>query len=318
MGIGLITLTLVLSGVIFAMSLSTAERLYFSGWASVHVSTRRGKVSRREPSRSPDRRLLPSLIDRLLSPPVRAILAKDFLVLRRDLRGMSQLITPLIIGVIYAVMLLRGGNQPPPGRGEAPEVFMQVLTNLLLYANVGLSLFICWSLLSRLAGMSFSLEGKQYWLLKSAPVSTLKLITGKYLVAYLPTLALCWTFLLITSLLQRVSLDTLAYSLVVVALSVAGVGSLNLAFGVVGANFEWEDPRRISQGVMGCLGALVSGVCLLACLIFFFGPPILFEIFASPAAIGRLIGLALGSIVSLGLMIIPIWLVRKRIPRLAE
>jgi ABC-2 type transport system permease protein len=318
MGIGLLTLTLVLSGVIFAMSLSTAERLYFSGWASVHVSTRRGKVSRREPSRSPDRRLLPSLIDRLLSPPVRAILAKDFLVLRRDLRGMSQLITPLIIGVIYAVMLLRGGNQPPPGRGEAPEVFMQVLTNLLLYANVGLSLFIGWSLLSRLAGMSFSLEGKQYWLLKSAPVSTLRLVTGKYLVAYLPTLALCWTFLLITSILQRVSLDTLAYSLVVVVFSVAGVAGLNLAFGIVGANFEWEDPRRISQGVMGCLGALASGVSLLICLIFFFGPPILSDVFGSPAAIGRLIGLVLGSMASLGLMIIPIWLVRQRIPRLAE
>jgi ABC-2 type transport system permease protein len=317
-GIGLLTLTLVLSGVIFAMSLSTAERLYFTGWASVHTSTRRGKVSRRRPLRSPIKLFIASPIDRLLSPPVRAILAKDFLVLRRDLRGMSQLITPLIIGVIYAVMLLRGGNQPPPGRGEAPEVFMQVLTNLLLYANVGLSLFIGWSLLSRLAGMSFSLEGKQYWLLKSAPVSTLRLVTGKYLVAYLPTLALCWTFLLITSLLQRVSLEALAYSLVVVAFSVAGVAGLNLSFGVVGANFEWDDPRRISQGVMGCLGALVSGACLLVCLLFFFGPPIVSDIFDFSPAIGRLIGLILGSTASLGLMIVPIWLVRQRIPHLAE
>jgi ABC-2 type transport system permease protein len=188
----------------------------------------------------------------------------------------------------------------------------------MLYANVGISLFIGWSLLSRLAGMSFSLEGKQYWLLKSAPVSTLRLVAGKYLVAYLPTLILCWIFLLITSLLQQVSLDTLAYSLLVVALSVAGVAGLNLAFGVIGANFEWEDPRRISQGALGCLGALASGFSLLVCLLFFFGPPILFDLLDSPAIIGRLIGIVLGSAVSLGLMIIPLWLVRQRIPRLAE
>lgn len=317
-GAGLISLTLVLTGSIFAMSLSTAERLYFSGWASVRISTRQAKRLRRQSPRSPASLAFSTLIDRLLSAPVRAILAKDFLVLRRDLRSMSQLITPLIIGIVYAVMLVRSGGQPPAGRGEAPAVFMEVLTILMLYANVGISLFIGWGLLSRLAGMSFSLEGKQYWLLKSAPVSTTRLITGKYLVAYLPTLILCWAFLLITSLLQRVSLGTLAYSVVVVALTVAGVTGLNLALGVIGANFEWEDPRRISQGALGCLGALVSGFCLLVCLLFFFGPPTLFELFGSPPAVGHLIGIVLGSAASLCLIFVPLWLVRQRIPRLAE
>lgn len=317
-GAGLLSLTLVLTGSIFAMSLSTAERLYFSGWASVHISTRRAKRLRRQPSKSPASLVFSTLIDRLLPAPVRAILTKDFLVLRRDLRSMSQLITPLIIGIVYAVILVRSGGQPPTGRGEAPAVFMQVLTNLMLYANVGISLFIGWSLLSRLAGMSFSLEGKQYWLLKSAPVSTTRLIISKYLVAYLPTLFLGWAFLLITSLLQRVRLGTLAYSLAVVALTVAGVAGLNLAFGVIGANFEWEDPRRISQGTLGCLGALVSGFCILVCLLFFFGPPILFELFGSQPAIDRLIGMVLGSAASLCLIIVPLWLVRQRIPRLAE
>ena len=317
-GAGLLTLTLLLSGGIFAMSLSTAERLYFSGWASVNISTQRGRKLRRQPSRSPASPAFSTLIVRLSPAPVRAILAKDFLVLRRDLRSMSQLITPLIIAIVYAVMLIRGGGQPPPGRGEAPAVFMQVLTNLMLYANVGISLFISWSLLSRLAGMSFSLEGKQYWLLKSAPVSTIRLITGKYLVAFLPTLFLCWTFLLITSLLQRVSLGVLSYSLVVVTLIVAGVAGVNLAIGVIGANFEWEDPRRIAQGTIGCLGALLSGFSILVCLLFFFGPPILFDLLGSNPAIGRLIGVVLGSAVSLGLIFVPLWLVRQRIPRLAE
>ena len=317
-GVGLLAVTIGLGVIIFLISLNAAERLYFSGWASVRTSTRRSKKTRRQPSKSPSRSLLATSVRRLLPAQVQAILIKDLLVLRRDLRNMSQLVTPLIIGVVYAVALVRGGGEPPAGRGDAPAVFMEVLKNLMLYANVGISLFIGWSLLSRLAGMSFSLEGKQYWLLKTAPVSNRRLVSSKYLVAYLPTLSLCWAFLLIISLLQRVSLDTLAYSLVVVAFTVAGVAGLNLAFGVIGANFEWEDPRRISQGALGCLGMLLSGVCLLVCLFFFFGPPILFDILGSPAAIGRLIGIMLGSTVSLCLMIIPLWLVRKRIPRLAE
>lgn len=317
-GAGLLTLTLLLSGGIFAMSLSTAERLYFSGWASVHISTQRGRKLRRKPSRAPASSAFSTLIDRLIPAPVRAILVKDFLVMRRDLRSMSQLVTPLIIAIVYAFMMVRGGSQPPAGRGEAPAVILQVLTNLTLYANVGISLFVGWSLLSRLAGMSFSLEGKQYWLLKSAPVSTIRLITGKYLVAYLPTLFLCWAFLLITSMLQRVSLGVLSYSLVVVTLTVAGVAGVNLAIGVIGANFEWEDPRRIAQGSIGCLGALLSGLSILVCLLFFFGPPILFDLLGSNPAIGRLIGVVLGSAVSLGLLIVPLWLVRQRVPRLAE
>jgi ABC-2 type transport system permease protein len=299
--------TIVICGGIFILSLTVAERLYFSGWASVHITKRKRKTDRKQSTRSPARALFSPFFTRLITAQVRAIMVKDFLVLRRDLRNMSQLVTPLIIGIVYGVMLVRGGGTPSPGRGD-----------FFLYANVGISMFIGWSLLSRLAGMSFSLEGKQYWLLKSAPVSTMRLISGKYLVAYLPTVALCWTFLLITSLLQRTSLDILAYSLVVVAFTIAGVAGLNLAFGVVGANFEWEDPRRISQGALGCLGALVSGACLLLCLFFFFGPLVLFEIFGISTTIGRLIGLLLGLSVSLSLMIVPLWLVRQRIPRLAE
>jgi ABC-2 type transport system permease protein len=166
--------------------------------------------------------------------------------------------------------------------------------------------------------MSFSLEGKQYWLLKTAPVSTRRLVTSKFLFAYLPTLALCWIFLLVISLLQQVSFSILAYSLVVVAFTIAGAAGLNLALGVVGANFEWDDPRRISQGAIGCLGAIATGICLLVCLLLFFGPPTLLDILGLPAGIGFLLGILLGSAVSLCLMIIPVWLVRGRIPRLAE
>ena len=92
----------------------------------------------------------------LLPADVRAIIRKDFLVMRRDLRNMSQMITPLIFGLIYAFALLRNGSEIPAGRGDAPEIFMTALRSAFLYANVGISLFVGWSLLSRLAMQGFS------------------------------------------------------------------------------------------------------------------------------------------------------------------
>jgi ABC-2 type transport system permease protein len=317
-GIALTVLTIGLTAAIFAVSLQVAERLYLSGWSSVQVGTRKKKTARAaRPARMRDSGWV-ALLNRFVPSPVRAILTKDFLMLRRDLRSMSQIVTPLILGIVYAFALLRSGGQAPAGRGEAPPIFMDMLQNLMVYANVGIALFVGWSLLSRLAAMGFSQEGKNYWLLKTAPVSTFRLLGAKFLVAYLPTLALCAFFLLILSLVRGTEVLTLLFSLAAVALTIAGGAGLNLAFGVVGANFEWEDPRRISQGSMGCLGALVTFLYLGLSLVLFFGPAVGLVALGLPQIVGNLVGLLVGGAASLAVTIVPLWLVRERVPRLAE
>ena len=212
---------------------------------------------------------------RLLPQPVRAIIVKDFLVLRRDLRNMSQLVTPLIFGVIYAAMLVRSGGVPPAGRGEAPEWAMNTLRSALAYGNLAIALFIGWSLLTRLAGMGFSQEGRNYWLLKGAPVPPSQLLIAKFLVAYLPALLMGWGFLLIISLLRGFDLGQLAFDLAVIAMCIAGAAGLNLAFGVAGANMNWEDPRQMLRSSVGCLSTLVSMMFLPVCLALFVGPSLL-------------------------------------------
>lgn len=317
-GVGLLAVTLGLTGAVFGLSLLFAERLYYSGWARVQVSTRPKKAARVRPRADARPSGTSELINRLVPSPMRGILVKDFMVLRRDLRSMSQLVTPLILGVVYALMLLQGGNEPPEGRGEAPAVFMEVLGNLMLYANVGISLFVSWTLLSRLAALGFSQEGKSYWVLKSSPVSPTRLIGAKFLVAYLPTLVLGWGFLVIISLLQHNDLMILIFSLAVVALTIAGTTGLSLAFGIMGANFDWEDPRKISQGSIGCLGALASFVFLVLSLSLFFGPTLLVGAFEGPQFLGQFLGMLLGGAACAAGAIIPLWLVRKRVALLAE
>jgi ABC-2 type transport system permease protein len=315
-GVLLVLLTLALAGGIFAISLTTAERLYYTGWSNVQTAPRKKKAVR-APRRAEAALPVSELARRVVPAPVRGIMVKDFLVLRRDLRNLSQLITPLILGVVYGAMLLRSGG-PPAGRGEAPEWFMQVLGNARVYGNVGISLFVGWSLLSRLAMMGFSHEGKSYWLLKTAPVSARKLLLAKFLVAYLPVLILGWGFLLAISLLQRADVLTILYSLAVVALTVAGTTGLNLAFGVAGANLEWSDPRHMQRGASGCLGALVTMAYLVFSLTLFFGPLVLAELLAWPAVVGQVAGLLAGGVTSLACAIAPLWIVAGRVARLGE
>jgi ABC-2 type transport system permease protein len=313
------TIALGLAGLIFWFALVTSERLYYSGWASLQGTARKKKAPRaaRGPA-IPAARQAEELGRRYIPAPVRAVVVKDFFVLRRDLRNMSQLVTPLIFGIVYAVAFLRGGPDSFAGRGDAPDWFMTIANNAYIYGNVGLSLFVGWMLLARLAGVGFSQEGKSYWLLKTAPVSVNQLLAAKFLVAYLPTLALGWLFLLAITLVQRANPGMLVYTLPVVALNIAGNAGLNLAFGVVGANMSWEDPRHMHRGSTGCLGMIASILYLPFSLGLFFGPPILAAALEWPVAVGWLFGLAIGGIFSLACAIVPLALVRQRVPRLGE
>lgn len=315
-GIGYLLPTLLIAGGIFVLSLIAAERLYYTGWASIH--SRKTKVKRRRAASAERETFFTNLVQSYVSPTLRAILFKDWRVMRRDLRNMSQLVTPLIFGVIYAFMFFRNGGPRTPDDGNAPTVVIELMKNLSVYFNVGIALFVGWMLLARLAGMGFSQEGKQYWMLKSAPVSTTSLIAAKFLVAYMPTLVLGWGFLFVITLFQGASLWLLWFTLPVVALCIAGNAGLNLTFGITGANFDWEDPRRMQKGGQGCLSALVSIIYLPASLLLFFGPAVLLTALGLPEVVGQIIGLVVGGAFSLACAAIPLWLVRDRVPKLAE
>jgi ABC-2 type transport system permease protein len=173
-------------------------------------------------------------------------------------------------------------------------------------------------LIMRLAMQGFSQEGKQYWILKSSPVGENKLLLAKFLVAYLPSAALSLAFLILISLLQKASLGVVLYGLPVVALTIAGVAGLNLAFGVRGANLTWEDPRHMSRGTTGCLGSLAGLAFLALALSLFFAPPVLLPLVHVPEIVGQGIGLVLGGLVCLTATLLPPWLVRASVDRIGE
>jgi hypothetical protein len=188
----------------------------------------------------------------------------------------------------------------------------------LAYTSVGMSLFVGWMILSRLAGMGFSQEGKNYWVLKASPVRTGQLLAAKFLVAYLPALSLGLIFLIVISIIQGFSTVQFLYSLIALIMCQAGTTGILLAFGVAGANFTWDDPRRMNSGGLGCLGQILTMLYLPISFGLFIVPLGLANALGFPIIYGYLFGLFIGIVTTTLCTYVPLWLVRKRVEQLGE
>ncbi len=313
-----VVLTLGFTSVAFLFALALAERWYYTGWARMQVITHKKKAVRVARPAAVSRAAVPSRGRQMLPAPIRAILWKDSLVFRRDARNMSLLISPLILGLVYTAWILRLGGQAPAGQGQAPAMFMDAMQTLLAFSSVGMSLFVGWILLIRLAGMAFSSEGKNYWILKSSPLRTVHLLVAKYLVAYLPAFAMGMIFLILIAVVQKMTPGIFLYSLLAMVMCLAGMTGILLGFGTAGAKFDWDDPRKMNAGSMGCLGQILTAAFLPLAFGLFIGPLWLAQIFSWPIFYGYLAGGILGVAVNLLAALLPPWLARKKVERLNE
>jgi len=315
-GIGLTLLIMVLSGGLFYAALVTAENLYYTGWSRVQGSWKRKKKPAKTASAKTNQTA--TWLEKRTPSPIRAILVKDFLMLRRDLRNLSQVLSPLIFGIIYAFVLVRTGGQVSSSNSTTPALVTEILKATLSFGDIALALFVGWSLASRLAGMAFSQENKSFWVLKSAPVNVRQLLISKFFVAYIPTLVMGFLFLGLFVVVQPAKLANLPFACLVFALSMLGLVGIDLAFGVSGAHFNWDDPRKMQRSASGCLSALLSVAYFGLSLILFLGPTVLSSLFGFPVLYGRLAGLLLGSGLSTVGVIAPLRIVWDRVARLNE
>jgi ABC-2 type transport system permease protein len=317
-GLASLGLMLALTVLVFVITLRACEVLYQTGWSQMQVGTRRRLPARSKagaratsPSRKPPRL-------RLLPRAVAAILVKDAYVMQRDPRNLSQMVTPLLLGILYAILLARSGGQVDPGQGEAPAWFMRSAEQLLAQGSIVLAFFIGWIILQRLGMIAFSQEGRSYWMIKSAPVSSERLLLAKALIGYLPTLVICEGFFIASALLQGSGPVSLLYGAAVVALALAGLLGICLAFGATSVNLEWDDPRHMVRASVGCVAALASMAYMGVAAAFFLGLPVLIAMLGGTAGWGQLSGLVLGGGLSITCALVPPYLLRHRVARIGE
>src|SRR5450759_2153623 len=347
-GIGLTLLTLFLACAIFIGTLLLAEQLYYTGWTSMQGNARKKRPARppapfrpvsaavaspvvstpvaSSPAASAMKTMMPASASTISRParqprslpriaaPVRGLMIKDFLLLRRDPRNLSQLITPVIIGFVFIFTTRNSASGLSGLTGKVNGL------NIELYGLLGLSIFVSWMLLTNLAPLAFSREGKNYWLLKSAPIRPLHLVSAKYLVSFLPPMAFGMVYLTLGFVIHRFTWSLFPFSLIVIVLSIAGATGISLAFGIAGANLEWDSPQR--QRLHGATGWIMM-IAVLAFfgvdLAMFLVPSILWLVITGSAPLlSYLIGLVLGGIASLIAAILPPMLVLPRMSRIGE
>jgi ABC-2 type transport system permease protein len=242
---------------VFIGCLALAERLYYAGWSN--MSTQGGRVRRRKtqdegPREMPSagRSLAFRLSSMVLPEQSLAVLRKDLQIFPRDLRNLQQLIFPVVLAGIWTFQLLRGG--PAFGGGGRSRDFFQMLGTL---ASAGISFYICLVLSSALGGSGISREGKAFWLLKAAPISTRRLLLGKLVLAYLPFPTVGTLFVIFLSILQRSTPADFVRALALVLLGGLGTTSITLALGAVFPKFDWENPRQQTSLRAGCLAPIL-------------------------------------------------------------
>ncbi len=297
---------LLIGGTVFALTLSAAERLYFSGWSRVQVGTRsrRRRKSGSTGERNGTRSAIPWA--GLLPAPIRAVVRKDLRLFRRDLRNLSQLVFPIILAVIWTFTFFRGEDLPEQA-GPA-----------LRLGGFGIGLFIGYTFAIRFGMGSFSLEGRQWWIIKTSPVPGWHLLLAKYLLTAVPPIIFGLLYLGVAAFFQTTSLGVFLYQALTMALILAAVSGQMLAMGIWGARFNWTNPQEVQGGGMGCLASLAGFATLALTGLIFGGTPFLARLLSFPAWTVYLAGIGIGALVCLLAGALPLAIAARRLPRLGE
>jgi ABC-2 type transport system permease protein len=186
--------------------------------------------------------LLTGALDRAtarLDPQVRAILGKEVRILTRDAAQWSQLfmMVALLFLYLYNIRML-------PLQGDFRAV-------LVAYLNLGMTGFVIAATCLRFAYPSISAEGKQYWILESAPVSFRLLLWVKVLVYLVPLL---FVGLLLTSLgnaILSAPAIVWGYTLLGAVLVSATLVAMGVGMGAASPDFKLENPLELAMSIGG-------------------------------------------------------------------
>ncbi|NLN06449.1 MAG: hypothetical protein GX167_02385 [Firmicutes bacterium] len=236
-GLGWSLLLLLFGIVVFFISFTFMERGFRRGWISFTSSAaRRRRQAKQHASAGAGFTAMP-----LTAPApawqasawngMWAVVKKDLLYLKRDMREWFGYLIPLIIMVFFIVQYL----------------FLQVSTAQSSLISVLFMYTLMFS--SNMALQAFGREGEADWLLNSVPLSGWPVVWGKLLGAVLPTLLLMEALLAGTAIAIGLSASmTLMLAVGAVLLSF-GASAIGLFYSISNARYNPDNPQhRISPG----------------------------------------------------------------------
>ena len=232
------------AGVLYLASAGLVERVLLLAWSRAQEGPTGGG---RERALSHWLRVLTAPLPR----PAGLLLAKDVTVFLRDPGQWSQLVVLVALVVVYVYNF----SVLPLDDGSPLAATMRELASLF---NLGLTAFVTTAVAVRFVYPAVSLEGRSWWVLRTAPISLEAIWWSKFVIAFLPLAVLGEVLVVVTNGFLGVAPALTGIFMATLIFVVAAIVSLGIAFGAAYPRFDTQNPAQIATSFGAVVYMLVS------------------------------------------------------------
>jgi ABC-2 type transport system permease protein len=224
--------------VVAMASEAVLARLFLSGWS---------KAQEGRQARFTQKPLWERVFASVTAPfpaQTRLIMIKELKTFFRDTSQWSQLILLLALVVVYLYnfSVLQFSKNP---------LVTFYFKNVLSFLNLALAGFVIASVATRFVFPSFSLEGRAFWVVKTAPLSLKRLWWAKFWTGLVPLLVLGEFLVIATNYYLRVAPFMMWLSAGTLFGMIFAIVALALAVGATYPNFEADNAAKVAAGAGG-------------------------------------------------------------------
>lgn len=254
-------IALLYSCMVTAVSAACVLTNLLHGYA--HTKSRNSARNTTGLSRSSSIRLAPRC-----SSPSLAIIIKEFRMIFRDLAQSSQVLFLAGLCILYLTNLrlfLALDSFPAESRAQWQAIF------LIMHAAI--TAFFTTSLCTRLVFSSVSLEGKQFWILQTSPISLRSVLESKCLAWFVPISLLSAVLFAIGVFLIVGRMDIVALYTALSFFISYGIVGVGVGLGALFSDFTWEHPSQLALSfgsflyMLTCAGLVMLNIVPLAIIL---------------------------------------------------
>lgn len=204
------------------------------------------------------------LLDRSLrgaDPQTRALFAKEARMVTRDAAQWSQL---FMMGALLFIYLYNIQMMPLEGDFRAA---------ILAYLNLGMSGFVIAAICLRFAYPSVSAEGRQFWILETAPISFRRILWTKVAVYLTPLMLVSLVLTALANILLEAGPGIWSWTLTGSFLSTTVLVSMGVGLGAMSPDFRRENPMEVALS-LGGLGYMALSMLYIGTMMFLLALPV--------------------------------------------
>jgi ABC-2 type transport system permease protein len=241
------------AAMLFLVSTALVEKTFVKAWSAAQ----QGRVHGGEQERPLSRWL--RLLARPLPRTPALLFVKDLTIFLRDASQWSQLILLFVLVVIYVYNF----SALPISDGTALAI---VLRDIAALCNLGLAAFVTTAVAVRFVYPMVSLEGRSWWILKSAPVALERIWWSKFWIGFVPLSFFGLVLVGITNHLLGVDGTLTALFVATLLPMIAAIVAMGLAFGALYPRLDTQNAAHIATG-FGAIVYMVSSLGFIAVVV---------------------------------------------------